>query len=67
MRDLEAIPQPNIRIIHGDLPLKEHIEDQRIYLNFLADAVAGRLENAGHRFIVFFPEAVRLEIENILN
>ena len=54
LNDLSWIKEKNIMLIHSDLPTLTK-EELRIYLEILADTVAGWENDAKHTFCVFFP------------
>src|SRR5581483_2308746 len=66
LRDLSWIKEPIVVIIHQVLPWLDR-EALRIYLEILSDSVRHWRRRNGHKLEVFFPEAVRSAVRNILS
>jgi hypothetical protein len=59
--DLDWLAEPEVALIHHDIPLAATPPDQRLYLHILAAAAA-----ASPRLHVSFPAASRAAIEKVL-
>jgi hypothetical protein len=61
LRDLHWMHEREVVLAHDDLPPIE-VEDQRIYLDVLAEAVESWKPQEEHRLRVVFPEASKDEV-----
>lgn len=65
MRDFEWLPNKRIVLIHDNIPSLS-MEDLKIYLDILKEAIAAHLERGVQELIVTFPEDSKERLSHLL-